>query len=226
MNKSESIAKLAPSLCAAFDEIKWAVKDSTNPHYKSKYADISSIIEAVKIPLLKQGIVFLQGVGGSENMVTVETMLLHSSGEWISSTLEIPASKHDAQGFGSAITYGRRYGLQAMCGVPTADDDGEAATKSAPSVLESALKFASDKPSAKHSPTDGALKSLSAQDQETAKSTAAEIVDLFAKGNGLTGYELFYQSNLDNEMKLAIWELLKPNSLVRTELKKMHKGNE
>lgn len=103
--------------------------------------------------------------------------------------------------------------MQAFC-IPTeGDNDADSTTHEV-------------KPSAKHSPADGALKSLSAQDQETAKSTAAEIVDLFAKGNGLTGYELFYQSNLDNEMKLAIWELLKPNTLVRSELKKMHKGNE
>jgi hypothetical protein len=61
-------------------------------------------------------------------------MLLHVSGEWMSSTLEIPASKHDAQGYGSAITYGRRYGLQSMCGVPAEDDDGNAATASAKDI--------------------------------------------------------------------------------------------
>ena len=132
MNTSSSIKELALALHKAQKNIKAALKDSTNPHFRSKYADLSSVIDAVKQPLLDQGIVFLQGVSGVENGVAVETMLLHVSGEWMSSTLEIPASKHDAQGYGSACTYGRRYGLQSMCGVPAEDDDGNAATASAP----------------------------------------------------------------------------------------------
>lgn len=132
MNCSPTIKELALALHKAQKNIKGAVRDSTNPHFRSKYADLSSVVEAVKAPLLAEGIVFLQGVSGVENGVAVETMLLHVSGEWMASTLEIPASKHDAQGYGSAITYGRRYGLQSMCGVPAEDDDGYAATASAP----------------------------------------------------------------------------------------------
>lgn len=134
MNTSNSIKELALALHKAQVKIKSALKDATNPHYKSKYADLSSVVEAVKPSLNGEGIVFLQGVSGVENGVAVETMLLHVSGEWMSSTLEIPASKHDAQGYGSAITYGRRYGLQAMCGVPAEDDDGNAATASAKDI--------------------------------------------------------------------------------------------
>lgn len=128
MNKSESIKELAIALHKAQGKIKAAIRDSTNPHFKSKYADLSSVIEAVKQPLLDAGLVFTQGVHDAEGGVAIETMLLHTSGEWLSSTLRIPASKQDAQGFGSAITYGRRYGLQALCGVPAEDDDGNAAT--------------------------------------------------------------------------------------------------
>jgi hypothetical protein len=134
MNKSDSIKELALALHKAHTKIKAAVKDSANPFFKSKYADLSSVIEAVKQPLSDNGIVYLQGVEGVEGGVAVETMLLHTSGEWISSKLEIPASKNDAQGYGSAITYGRRYGLQAMCGVPAEDDDGNAATASAKDI--------------------------------------------------------------------------------------------
>lgn len=129
MNKSESITKIAPALLKAQKGIKAAIKDSQNPHFKSKYADLSSVIDAVKEPLNTHGITFLQGVEDAENGVAVETMLLHDSGEWLSSTIKIPASKQDAQGYGSAMTYARRYGLQAMCGVPAEDDDGNAASK-------------------------------------------------------------------------------------------------
>ena len=131
MNRSDTLKEIAPALVKAQGEIKAALKDSTNPHFRSKYADLSSVVEAVKSPLLKNGISFLQGIHDAEGGVAVETMLLHTSGEWISSTLRIPASKQDAQGFGSAITYGRRYGLMAICGVPAEDDDGNAATASA-----------------------------------------------------------------------------------------------
>ena len=209
MQKSDSIIKLAPALHKAQSSIKGALKDSTNPHFKSKYADLSSVIEAVKQPLLDAGITFHQGVSGIENGVAVETMLLHTSGEWISSTLEIPASKHDAQGYGSAITYGRRYGLQAMCGVPAEDDDGNAATASAPRIT----------------PIDGSLAALSAEDQETAKNIAAEMVDLWSKDKTVAAYELFYEGNLSNPMKLGIWECLQPNSKVRNGVKKISEEN-
>ena len=209
MNKSESITKIAPALHKAQASIKGALKDALNPHFKSKYADLSSVIEAVKQPLLDAGIVFLQGVEDAENGVAVETMLLHTSGEWISSTIKIPASKMDAQGFGSATTYGRRYGLQAMCGVPAEDDDGNAATASAPRIT----------------PISGALASLPPEDQETAKNIAAEMVDLWSKDKTVAAYELFYEGGLSNEMKLGIWEVLQPNSKVRNGVKKISDEN-
>ena len=129
MQRSETIKELAIALNSAQKEMKAAVKDATNPHFRSKYADLGSVVEAVRAPLLKHGITFLQGVQDAEGGVAIETMLLHVSGEWISSTLRLPATKQDAQGYGSAITYGRRYGLQAICGIPAEDDDGNAASK-------------------------------------------------------------------------------------------------
>jgi hypothetical protein len=128
MRHSDVISDLAASLVKAHAEISGVVKSATNPFFKSKYADLESVVEAVKPALLKQGIVIVQGLQDAENGVAVETMLLHSSGQWISSTLRLPASKEDAQGYGSACTYGRRYGLMAICGVPAEDDDGNAAT--------------------------------------------------------------------------------------------------
>jgi hypothetical protein len=206
VNRSESIAMLAAALHKAQGKIKAALKDSTNPHFRSKYADLSSVVDAVKSPLLECGISFLQGVQDAEGGVAVETMLLHTSGEWISSTLRIPAVKQDAQGYGSAITYGRRYGLQAMCGVPAEDDDGNAATASTGRIT----------------PIAGSLAALPPEDQEFCRNLAAEIVDKWNNDKCFAAYELFYQGNLSNELKLGIWEVMQPNSKVRNGIKKMH----
>jgi hypothetical protein len=132
LNKSDGIAELAAALVAAHAEIKGVVKSATNPFFKSKYATLDAVVDAVKPPLLAQGIVVVQGVQDAAEGVAIETMLLHKSGQWLSSTLRLPASKEDAQGYGSAISYGRRYGLMAICGVPAEDDDGNAATATAP----------------------------------------------------------------------------------------------
>lgn len=133
MNKSESIAALASALAKAQGQIKGAKKDSTNPHFRSKYADLASIVEAIQTPLSANGISYIQLTIPSErDEVQVETILAHSSGEWISGVIAVPVSKSDAQGYGSALTYARRYGLSAAVGVAPEDDDGNAAAKAAP----------------------------------------------------------------------------------------------
>lgn len=190
MNTSATIKELALALHKAQKNIKAALKDSTNPHFRSKYADLSSVIDAVKAPLLDQGIVFLQGVSGVENGVAVETMLLHVSGEWMSSTLEIPASKHDAQGYGSATTYGRRYGLQSMCGVPAEDDDGNAATASAPKHTNVATDV---------------WNSLQPAEQAELAGYAEAVIHEIEHNGGLKAMELLNSYNLDADRKVAIW---------------------
>lgn len=190
MNTSTTIKELALALHKAQAKMKGALKDSTNPHFRSKYADLGSVIEAVKQPLLDNGITFLQGVSGIENGVAVETMLLHVSGEWMSSTLEIPASKHDAQGYGSAITYGRRYGLQSMCGVPAEDDDGNAATASAP----------------RHkSVPQEVWDSLQPAEQAELTGLAEQVIQELENHGGLKAMELLTSFNLDADRKVAIW---------------------
>jgi hypothetical protein len=210
MNKSESIKEIAAALPKAQSAIKAALKDATNPHFRSKYADLASVIDAVKDGLNKSGIAFIQPVTFNEHGVCVETVLLHTSGEWISESLNIPVSKQDAQGVGSAISYGRRYGLQSMCGVPAEDDDGNAATASAPSRI---------------TPVAGALDALSKEGQSKARLTAAQIVDLWLNGEEVGAYELFYESGHDNEMKLGIWECMQSNSKVRNGIKKIADEN-
>ena len=124
MNKSESISEIAKALCAAQGEITNATKSSENPFFRSKYADLSEVLNCIKPVIVKHGLSFTQMPGYIDGIVSVETMVLHTSGEWISSKCESPAPKLDPQGIGSAITYLRRYSLSAVFGLTQADDDG------------------------------------------------------------------------------------------------------
>lgn len=122
---------LASAMAAAFAEIEAATKAANNPHFKSKYADLGAVIEAVKPALINHGLFFTQHCHPADNGVMVETVLGHTGGEEKSlGKLFVPANKQDAQGFGSALTYCRRYGLMTAFGVPAEDDDGNAAAKS------------------------------------------------------------------------------------------------
>jgi hypothetical protein len=133
MNKSETIKELAAGLAKAQALIEGAAKDGNNPHFRSKYATLASVVDAVKEPLAKNGLSYTQVLHDAENAVKVETIILHQSGEWLScGCLSVPVSKHDAQGFGSALTYARRYSLSAAFGVAPEDDDGNEAAKAAP----------------------------------------------------------------------------------------------
>jgi len=107
-----------------------ALKDKTNPAFRSKYADLGACIDAVQEALNSNGIALLQQTREDATGVTVETVFLHESGEvWASGPLHVPASKQDPQGYGSALTYARRYSLMAACGIAPEDDDGNAASK-------------------------------------------------------------------------------------------------
>ena len=126
MKTSDSIKSIAVALLAAQKSITFASKDATNPHFKSKYADLPSVIDAVKVPLNEQGITFLQSCTPSDDgKLHLTTRLLHVSGEWIEDTAVCPLPKQDPQGYGSAITYLRRYSLASLAGLYQADDDGE-----------------------------------------------------------------------------------------------------
>jgi hypothetical protein len=121
---------LASAMAAAFAEIEGATKSANNLHFKTKYADITAVIEAIKPALIKHGLFFTQHPLPSENGITVETFIHHASGETMGlGSLFVPANKNDAQGFGSALTYARRYALVTAFGVPVEDDDGNAAAR-------------------------------------------------------------------------------------------------
>lgn len=131
MNRSETIGKLAEALSKAQAEMEGAKKGATNPHFNRKYADLASVWDACRGPLTANNLAVAQLMQKAEdtNSVCVVTTLIHSSGEWISGELNVPVAKRDPQGFGSAITYARRYTLMAMVGIAPEDDDGNAASQ-------------------------------------------------------------------------------------------------
>ena len=137
MKTSDSIKQIAEALVSAQKEIKFAVKDSTNPHFKSKYANINSVIDAVKKPLNDNGIAILQSLSPSDdNKLHLTTRLIHSSGEWIEDTAVCPLQKQDCQGLGSAVSYIRRYSLSAFLSLYSdTDDDGQSAALNASDYL-------------------------------------------------------------------------------------------
>lgn len=132
MEKSESIKSLAIAMCKAQAEMGGAHKGANNPFFKSKYADLKEVVKAVKEPFSKNGLSYVQFPINEGEKIGVETILMHESGEWLMQRFTVKASKQDAQGAGSVITYCRRYGLQAVAGIPSDDDDGNLASGNKP----------------------------------------------------------------------------------------------
>ncbi|HNV68259.1 MAG TPA: ERF family protein [Candidatus Ozemobacteraceae bacterium] len=130
METSQTISKIAEALAKVQGQMKPAGFDASNPHFKSKYATLAAVMESCRQLLSAHGIAILQGTSVENDplRVSVQTQLVHVSGEWIKETLSIRPVRDDAQSIGSAITYARRYGLSAMVGIVSDDDDdGEAA---------------------------------------------------------------------------------------------------
>lgn len=166
---SESTKELNAALAKAQKDIGFALKDSTNPFFKSKYADLVSVWKAVQDPLSENGLSVSQSPGvevvNNRTMVSVTTRVQHSSGEWMQGTCYLPPGKEDAQAYGAAITYGRRYALSSFLGVIQDDDDGETAvgrgkaTESPKPEAKPAPKksraTAQEKPGSKDSPQSG-----------------------------------------------------------------------
>jgi hypothetical protein len=140
MTSSETTATLCAALVAAQGALKPIAKDGKNPAFRSRYATLDGIMETVRPALAAHGLALVQGVihpetgeGGRLVGITVETRLLHTSGEWLASVVPVPVAKGDAHGLGSALSYGRRYGISALLALSTdEDDDGNAAAKAPP----------------------------------------------------------------------------------------------
>lgn len=150
MRQSETITAIAPALVKAAAELGPIAKDATNPAFRNKYATLDAIMEQVRPVLARHGLAVMQGVTHPETVdgkvvgLAVETRLLHQSGEWLATVVTLPVEKSTAQGAGSAISYGRRYGLSAMLGLTAEDDDGNAASTLARPAARSAPRSTPD----------------------------------------------------------------------------------
>lgn len=132
--------QIATALVKAQREFGPALKTSTNPHFRSRYADLSACVEAVIDALNNNGIYLLQKNYDCTDGIMVETVFVHESGEMLEcGIVHFPATKKDPQGYASALTYGRRYSLMAACGIAPEDDDGNAASKPKSNVDQSAM---------------------------------------------------------------------------------------
>lgn len=128
MQKSEQINELAKALSNAQSEIEGAVKDAANSFFKSKYADLASVMDAIRKPFAKNGLSYVQSTRiEATGAVVLETILMHTSGQWTLGEYPVQGKDNTPQAIGSAMTYARRYSLSAMTGVAQIDDDAEAA---------------------------------------------------------------------------------------------------
>jgi hypothetical protein len=151
MQTSENIDKIAAALVASQGQS--VAKTSTNPHFRSKYADLSACIEASAEALKANGLaVVTVPCGGTKDMLEVSSLLAHSSGQWMRTQFAVPLPKSDPQGFGSALTYARRYCLAAWCQLVQEDDDGNAAS-TAPRAPARTLPAATAQPTAPSKPS-------------------------------------------------------------------------
>lgn len=170
------IGKIAVAFVKAKKEFSPALKNKTNPHFRSKYADLGACLEAVNDALLNNGIAIYQETFMDDSGVTVETVLLHESGESLRcGKLHVPASKQDAQGYGSALMYARRYSLMTACGIAPDDDDGNAAsqpTKSSPNYKDRAKHVCEG---VKRGDAENAAMAMAAWDKTTLDGVWAEL---------------------------------------------------
>lgn len=202
------IANLSAAMAKAAPNIEGAVKGKVNPAFRSKYADLASVVDAIKPHLEPHGLWFRQVLHSGERGVGVETIIHHSSGESLScGVLFLPASKQDAQGFGSAITYARRYSLMAAFGVPAEDDDGNAAAGRQNG--RSVVAEEADKVRAIRDTADACI------------ALHAGAVAMHDKTGDVSGFwELHRAANrVQGEDRALLWEMLSKHSAVRAAIK-------
>ena len=131
MNMSPEQSKFSPAFFQAQCEMSGARKESKNPFYKSDYANLKSVMDAIREPFANNGLFFVQAAEANGQMIAITTRIVHTSGEWIEAITELPPIKNDVHGWISAFTYGKRLGLQSLAGLPSIDDDGNLAVKHA-----------------------------------------------------------------------------------------------
>ena len=193
-----------------------ALKTSTNPHFRSKYVDLAGCIEAVVDALNAAGIALIQRTSEDNTGVTVETVFVHESGEMLEcGKLHVPASKQDPQGYGSALTYARRYSLMAAAGIAPEDDDGNGARKAKEDEEKAKADAASKTPAPKVSATKTDL--VPPNRMNIIADVAAAIGERMS-ANDLIGAVEEYSGITDVEEKMSLWGML--DSKTRSAIKK------
>lgn len=241
MNRSASIKELAAALAKAQAEMTSAKRDSNNPHFKSRYADLASVWDAARPALTKHGLSIAQFTEPSQrDEVIVETTLMHESGEWISGRIAIPVDKQNAHGYGSALTYCRRYALAAAVGIAPEDDDGNAASQAPARQRTSeeddgnAALQASARQRTQSEPPNGSARAVTANAFNALEDAAREalqrkaqyIQELYAAKGIVDAVTALHDLNLDTEGKLAIWWLFDSefrSSIKREEMRRREK---
>jgi hypothetical protein len=197
------LKELTEALAKAQAEIQNPVFDMVNPHFKSKFASLAAVRNAVIPVMSKYGIFVTQELTTTERGISCSTIFMKGGEELRFQPLVMPASKNDAQGFGSAATYARRYSLMAACGVVgDTDDDGNAASEK----------------SKKITPAGGVLESLDRDVQFALRDIASETQEAFDKAGVAESYNIFKDQDFGADEKVAFWSLL--SSSCRSALKK------
>lgn len=178
MQKSESIATLAKALAKAQGEMENAGKNAVNPHFKSKYADLAEILNTVRPVFSKHGLAVTQFPAFENNIASVETILTHESGEWMSGICSAPVKQADPQGVGSALTYLRRYTLSAVCGLAQEDDDANAASTTPKQPAQQQQRPAAPAPTPR--PAQPARPAAQAKPVPATKSTLEALASYYA----------------------------------------------
>ena len=202
MRSSEQLNELAGALAKAQGEMSNAILNKTNPHFKSKYADLAAIRDAVAPTLAKNGIALLQVIDGDENGPYLTTRLVHSSGQWVESVHPLPASAKP-QEFGSSLTYARRYSLAAICGISAEEDDD--ANAAAETTVTSRAPIYSNggrtaAPNGKNGKTTAADWADNAIEAVNAAKTAAELKDWRKKNQATIDKLASYDATAANKL--------------------------
>jgi len=200
---------LFAAMAKAQSQLGVALKSASNPFFRSKYADLNEVWKACREALTSNGIAVLQFPLHSEDgRVHLETMLCHSSGESISRTFSTPIKDQTPQGYGSAITYLRRFSLAATVGI-VADEDDDGATASG--TVKPGVGV--------HKATDGAKEGLTNAQREIVDRLFSTVVDCFEAGNAELAYQAIEAVGLETDMRVALWDML--DSKQRSALKRI-----
>jgi hypothetical protein len=203
MERSEQINELAKALSLAQGEIKPAVKDAVNPFFKSKYADLAAVWDACRGPLVKAGLAISQHPTTEGNVVTIETIVMHTSGQWMASKLSMTAKENTPQGLGGVISYARRYSLSSIMGISSEEEldgnvngNGQAEAKPKPLAKPQDPRF-SDPSQVPTSVPKGSLSEQTMKSLEKARESLG--TDMFDGLLGGQGYKVIADIKTEEE---------------------------